>query len=140
MSKIVQLGGCILDLPDIFNLPAKGVISLVNSIAKESKKTGAKKLNKDVFVDARLRIISQKIEKKISSITSSGISLTDIEMKVIIKVIKSLENRGILLKGTTVKITGQEEGFLNFLRPLMTAGLPLMKSVLTPLVKSVLIP
>ena len=80
------------------------------------------------------------MKKKNSSITSSGISLTDIEMKVIIKVIKSLENRGILLKGTTVKITGQEEGFLNFLRPLMTAGLPLMKSVLTPLVKSVLIP
>ena len=80
------------------------------------------------------------MKKKNSSITSSGISLTDIEMKVIIKVIKSLENRGILLNRTTVKITGQEEGFLNFLRPLMTAGLPLMKSVLTPLVKSVLIP
>ena len=78
MSKIVQLGGCILDLPDILNLPTKGVISLVNSIAKESKKTSAKKLNKDVFVDARLRIISQKIEKRISSITSSRISLTDI--------------------------------------------------------------
>ena len=36
------------------------------------------------------------------------------------KVIKSLENRGILLKGTTRKITIQEGGFLNFLRPLMT--------------------
>ena len=30
--------------------------------------------------------------------------------------------------------------FLNFLRPLMTAGLPLIKSVLTPLAKSVLLP
>ena len=47
-------------------------------MAKESKKTDAKKLNKDVFVNAKLRIISQKIEKIISSITSSG---TDIEMK-----------------------------------------------------------
>ena len=56
------------------------------------------------------------------------------------KVIKSLQNRGILLKGTTRKIAGQEGGFLNFLRPLMTAGLPLMKNVLTPLAKSVLIP
>ena len=45
-------------------------------------------------------------------------------MKANIKVIKSLEKRGILLKGTTTKITSQEEGFLNFLRPLMTAGLP----------------
>ena len=56
------------------------------------------------------------------------------------KVIKSLKNRRISLKGTTTKITSQEGGFLNFLRPLMTNGLPLMKSVLTPLAKSVLIP
>ena len=53
---------------------------------------------------------------------------------------KSLENRGILLKGTTRKITCQEGGFLNFLRPLITAGLPLMKNVLTPLAKGFLIP
>ena len=56
------------------------------------------------------------------------------------KVIKSLENRRILLKGTTTKITTQEGGFLNFLILLITAGLPLMKSVLTPLAKSVLLP
>ena len=34
----------------------------------------------------------------------------------------------------------QKGGFLNFLRPLVTAGLPLMKSVLTPLANSVLLP
>ena len=51
------------------------------------------------------------------------------------KVIKSLENRGILLKGTTTKVTSQEGGFLNFLRSLMTSVLPLMKSVLTPLLE-----
>ena len=56
------------------------------------------------------------------------------------KVIKSLGNKGTLIKGTTTKITSQEGGFLNFLRSLMTAGLPLMKSVLTPLAKSVLSP
>ena len=55
------------------------------------------------------------------------------------KVIKSLENRGILFKGTIRKITSQEGGFLNFLRPLMTTGLPLMKNVLNPLSKSVLL-
>ena len=38
----------------------------------------------------------------------------------------SLENREILLKGTTKKITSQEGGFINFLRPLMRAGLPLV--------------
>ena len=55
------------------------------------------------------------------------------------KVIKSLEKRGILLKGTTKKIGGQERGFLNFLRSLMAAGLPLIKNVLTPLAKSTLL-
>ena len=33
----------------------------------------------------------------------------------------------------------KERGFLNFLRPLISAGLPLMKNVLTPLAKSILI-
>ena len=56
------------------------------------------------------------------------------------KVIKSLEDRGILLKGTTRKITSQKGKFLNFLRPLMTAGSPLMTNVLTSLAKSVLLP
>ena len=37
--------------------------------------------------------------------------------------------RGILFKRTR-KITSQEDGFINFLRPLMTAGLPLMKNIL----------
>ena len=43
------------------------------------------------------------------------------------KVSKSFENRGNLLKGTNRKITSQEGGFLNFLKPLMPVGLPLMK-------------
>ena len=55
------------------------------------------------------------------------------------KVIKSIENRGVLLKGTTRKVTSQEGGFLIiFFRPLMIVGLPLMKSVLTYI--SVLLP
>ena len=41
------------------------------------------------------------------------------------KVIKSLENRGILLKVTTKKIISKEGGFLTFLRPLMTLMLTL---------------
>ena len=56
------------------------------------------------------------------------------------KVIKSLKNRGILLKGTTKNIITRERGFLSFLRPLMRVGLPLIKNVLTPIAKSVLIP
>ena len=65
---------------------------------------------------------------------------TNNDIKVIIKVISSLENRGVLLKGTTRKVFSQAEGLLNFLRPLITPGLPLMKSVLTQLAKSVLVP
>ena len=48
------------------------------------------------------------------------------------KVITCLENRGILLKRSTIKITNQKAGFLNLLRPLMTAGLPFVKNVPTP--------
>ena len=44
-------------------------------------------------------------------------------MKYIMKIIKSFENRGSLLKGTTTKLQQVEkEGFFNFLRLLMTAG------------------
>ena len=42
----------------------------------------------------------------------------------------NLDFRKYLLKGTTTKVTSQGRGFINFLRPLMTAGLPLKKSVM----------
>ena len=72
----------------------------------------------------------QKIKLlRCNKITNSGITLTN-RIKCIINVIKSLENRGILLKETTRKIISQG-GFLNYLRPLTKAGLPLMKNVLT---------
>ena len=44
------------------------------------------------------------------------------------------------MKGTTKESTTQKGGFLNFLRSLVSAGLPLMKDKLTTLVKSVLVP
>ena len=66
------------------------------------------------------------------------ITLTNSETKDIIKVLRSLESRGILSKGTTRKIISEERGFLNFLKPLMAAGLPLSKFVL--LAKSFLVP
>ena len=50
------------------------------------------------------------------------------------KVITSLE------KGATRKTTSHGGGFLNFLKPLVAAGLPLMKNLLTPLAKNVLLP
>ena len=68
------------------------------------------------------------------------LTLTNYKIKDIIKVIRSLENREILLKGTADKIISQKEGLLNILALLTRVGLPLMKIVLTPLAKSVLIP
>ena len=44
------------------------------------------------------------------------------------------------MKGTTRKVTSQVGGFLNFFRPLKTAALPLMKSLLTQLARNILIP
>ena len=81
-----------------------------------------------------------ELNKKFRSSKISGIAITNNELKDIVKVIKSVENRGILLKGTTRKITSQQVGFLNFPRLLVTADLPLMKRVLTLLGKSILLP
>ena len=57
--------------------------------------------------------------EKFSSSRGSETTLTNNEIKYIIKVIKSLENRAILLKGTNRKIISQERRFLKFLRLLM---------------------
>ena len=59
----------------------------------------------------------------------SGVTITNNK----IKDIKSLEKIGILVKGSSSKITSQKGGFLNFLKPLITAGLLLIKNILTPL-------
>ena len=76
-----------------------------------------------------------KLNKKFTSSKGSGIALTNKETKDIIKVIRFLENIGVL-KELLKKIRSQKGGFLNFLRPLMSAGLPLVKNVLTPLGKT----
>ena len=60
-------------------------------------------------------------------------------LKDFMKVINSLE-KGILSKKNNRKIRCQKEGFLDFLRPLLTTGLPLMEILLTPLVRSILMP
>ena len=54
---------------------------------------------KKAFVDAGLKLIVRKIKKWISLITGLWITLTNNEINDIVKVIKSLVNRGNLLKG-----------------------------------------
>ena len=60
-----------------------------------------------MLVDAGINIIGKKIKNGISLVKGSGITLTNHEIKDIIKVIKSLENKGISLKETTRKIVCQ---------------------------------
>ena len=92
----------------------------------------------DLLVDTGFNIFGKKIKKRILSLEGSGKTLTNNETKDIVKVVRLLENKKNLLKGTTRKISSQDGGFLSFFRLIMSAGLPLMKSVLIPLVKSVL--
>ena len=49
----------------------------------------------------------KKTKKRPSKVKGSGTSVTNNEVKYIIKVIRSLENRGILMEGTTRKIISQ---------------------------------
>ena len=60
-----------------------------------------------MLVDAGINIIGKKIKNGISLVKGSGITLTNHEIKDIVKVIKSLENEGISLKETTRKIASQ---------------------------------
>ena len=52
------------------------------------------------------------LNKENSSVIGLGLILTNSEIKDITKAISSLENRGILLKGTIEKIVNEKEGFL----------------------------
>ena len=71
------------------------------------------------------------------AVFGAGIYLTNNEIDIV-KIIKSVENRGNLLKRNTTNITSQIGVFINFLKPLITAGLPLMRNLLTLSAKSVL--
>ena len=70
----------------------------------------------------------------------SGITLTKNDTEDVIKVVRYLDNRIILLKAFTRKISTQKGGFLNFLTPLMAVCLPLMENILAPSTKVILIP
>ena len=132
-SKMIQSEGSfgIFNPINPFNL-IKVLSKIANKAEDLSKKLGLNDIINTVDIS---KIFIKDFEK----FSGTGITLTNNDIKDIIKVIKSLENRGMLIKGTTTKITSQEGRFLNFLKPLIRVGLPLMKNVLTPLAKSVLI-
>ena len=95
LSKIVQLGGTFRDIPIFGNI--------LSNVAKKRTDIG-RNLGKN-FLYKQIDRFNKKC------ITGSGTTLTNNEIKNIMKVIKSLENRGILLKETTRKITCQEGRF-----------------------------
>ena len=74
-----------------------------------------------------LEVLRKGVEKGVTlekdTNKRSGITLTNYKIKYIMKGFKSLQNRRILLKGTTAKVTSQERRILNFLRTFMIAGL-----------------
>ena len=98
-------------------------------------------MKKDIpkfLLNTGLNILNKKLYENLSSVMGSGITLTNNEMKYIIEIIKLLQNRGIWLKGNTEKNISKERELLsNFLGPLMSVGLPLMKNVLRQLAKIV---
>ena len=89
LSKIVQLGGVFRDIPSFGNI--------LSSVAKKGTDIPPK-LGTD-FLDKQIDRFNKEY------ITGSGTALTSNEIKDIMKVIRSLENRRILLKRTTRKIT-----------------------------------
>ena len=72
---------------------------IIDDILKHILKNKGKIYDIIKTVDNSITIITG-----IKKVFGTGVTLTDNEIKNIIKVIKSLENRGILLTGTTRKI------------------------------------
>ena len=107
----------------------KDFIELAKKRTDIARNLGKKILDKQI----------DKFNKEYTAGKGAGITLRSNEKKDIMKVIKFVENREILLNGTNKKITSEEGGFIRLLTPLITAGFPLMKSVLTSLAKSVLL-
>ena len=144
LSKMIQSGGFVGNFLDLLNRDKSLLLNQIKCL----EKLLMKRINylKKVAINDIIKIatdsknVIKDFKNASDKVRGTDITVTDNEIKDIIKAIKSLENRGILLKGTTKKITSQEGGFFNFLRPLMTAALSLIKSVLTPLAKSVLLP
>ena len=116
------------DILDIMN-PAE----LVHKIVNKAKDLSNNKVSLDNLIkiaDSSRKVLwDPKKDLLGHAIFGVEITLTNNEIKDTMKIIKYPENRGILLKVTTTKIAGQKGGFLNFLKVLMTAGLPLMKIV-----------
>ena len=118
LSKMIHSGGT--NVLDLMN-QAEVVYKIANKAKDLSNKVSLDDVKKISDLSRKIMPDFKKILEDPANF-GTGITLTNNEIKDIMKVMKSLENRGILLKGTTRKVTSQEGAFLKFLRPLMTAG------------------
>ena len=118
LSKMVQLSGFLPaffdSLPNVMTDIISGKTTLMELIKNNKDISKSEKEKAKFLLNAGLNIFGKVLHKKLSSITGSGITLQNNEIKDIIKVIRYLENRGILLKRTTKKITTRK-GFSIFL-------------------------
>ena len=115
-------------------LLVKMINSIANSYVKELKNINITKEKEygdpidDLLIDAGLNTLVKKVnalgetfEKANSSISGSGITVKNNKSSTA-KAIRSFENKEVLSKGLARKVSSQERGFLNFRRPLITAG------------------
>ena len=116
-------------------------IKAISEFSSIAEKVSKAEIILKAVSDAGSNLVNSKINiNPLTLFSGSELTVAKNEIKDITEVIRSLENRGILLKRTTRKIGSKKGGFLNVLRPLMLVGLPLVKNVLTPLAKSILAP
>ena len=131
LSKIVQLEGFIPTLKISLKI-AMQIANILYNLASD-------KNIPVTILDTGDDLFNNKTKNRSLSLKGLGLTLTNNQVKDIIKLIRSLKNRGILLKWNTNKIISQIGGLSTFLRPLMTAGLPLIINILKLLAKTVLI-
>ena len=75
------------------------------SVSRGLKNTDPTELNNNILVDTGLAIVGKKIKSRFSPITGLRITLIHNKIKDAMKVIKSLQNKKILLKETTHTIS-----------------------------------
>ena len=116
LSKIAQSGGSLL----LINNLMVPIIRVSIEIPTIGDRIGKIKSIPKGLLDAGSNPVNNKFNiKPLQLLNGSRKTLKSNEIKDIMKVIRSLDHRGILSKRITKIISSQEEGFLNFLRPLI---------------------
>ena len=136
----MQLGGFLSFFIHFLHLINRSLIKTQLEIPGIVDKIKKSKSIQRAFSDARYNFIKDKYGVNFTKLRGLGLTLTNSEIKYFMKMIRSSQNRAISLKGTTRKIPSQKQLFLNFIKALVSVGLPLMVNVLTSLAKTIFVP